>query len=100
MFDNLDNELWKTSLLIDLKIEENATYQIEYIPILKKKNGVIMAEGEKKEEILQDFFSRSRNAKNEEFISHEFEKFASDRLDNYLSILQGKRFKKFSFKVF
>ena len=58
-----------------------------------------MAEGEKKEEILQDFFSRSRNAKNEEFISHEFEKFASDRLDNYLSILQGKRFKKFSFKV-
>ena len=99
LFDNLDNELWKTSLLIDLKIEENATYQIEYIPILKKKNGVIMAEGEKKEEILQDFFSRSRNAKNEEFISHEFEKFASDRLDNYLSILQGKRFKKFSFKV-
>ncbi|MFR7442515.1 MAG: hypothetical protein ACLUUO_02205 [Sellimonas intestinalis] len=55
LFDNLDNELWKTSLLIDLKIEENATYQIEYIPILKKKNGVIMAEGEKKEEILQDF---------------------------------------------
>ena len=99
LFDNLDNELWKTSLLIDLKIEENATYQIEYIPILKKKNGVIMAEGEKKEEILQDFFSRSRNAKNEEFISHEFEKFASDRLDNYLSILQGNMFKKFSFKV-
>ncbi|MFQ8963947.1 hypothetical protein [Sellimonas intestinalis] len=56
LFDNLDNELWKTSLLIDLKIEENATYQIEYIPILKKKNGVIMAEGEKKRRNITRFF--------------------------------------------
>lgn len=55
LFDNLDNELWKTSLLIDLKIEENATYQIEYIPILKKKNGVIMAEGEKKKKYYKIF---------------------------------------------
>ena len=99
LFDDSENELWKTSLLIKLELEKGKRQKIEYIPLVKNKNRVELAQGKEERQILNDFFRRSEKLKIEGFIDKEYTQLSKVTLENYLSALQGKRFKSFGFKI-
>lgn len=86
LFDNSNNELWKTGLLI--KIDED--FSIAYIPIVKKGNVVRLAEKEEKEKILYAFFQRSEAIRQENFVEEEYNRLADKVFDNYLLCFSGK----------
>lgn len=86
LFDNSNNELWKTGLLV--RIDEDLS--ISYIPIVKKGNTVRLAETEEKEIILNAFFQRSDAILQEHFIEDEYNRLADKALDNYLLSFAGK----------
>lgn len=87
LFDLSDELYWQTSILV--KIDEH--FSISYIPIVKKGNGVRLADTEKAEKILQDFLTRSCEIKNPEFITRQYKDFADSFLEYYLRALSGNR---------
>lgn len=87
IFDDCDSEYWQTSLLI--KIEVNNGFNIEYVPIVKKKNVVRLAEGEVEKEILSAFYKRSEDILQEEFINKEYQKFSEKYSELYLRGFSG-----------
>lgn len=87
LFDLSDELYWQTSILV--KLDED--FSISYIPIVKTGNGVRLADNKKAEEILQDFFTRSHEIKNPEFITRQYKDFADSFLDYYLRAISGKR---------
>ncbi|GKX31762.1 hypothetical protein SH1V18_42420 [Vallitalea longa] len=87
IFDYSDSEYWQTSLLI--KIEINHVLNVEYIPVVKKKNVVRLAEGDKSEEILENFYLRSSNILQEDFIEKKYNKYAEKNIELYLRSFLG-----------
>ena len=82
MFDHSDIEFWRTSLLICIEPE---TGEIEYIPICKNGNGVRLSDENETKEILYEFKSRSEKIKDVEFVEKEYEKFAEELRNLYLT---------------
>ncbi len=74
LFDRSDSNFWKTSILIELTINEK--FNINYIPILKKNNSVKLADAEKSSEILTDFNKRSADILNHNFIKDQYREFS------------------------
>lgn len=101
LFDDDESEFWQTSLLINIK----DNFKIEYIPILKDGFAVKLADEKSKDEILNNFYKRSEEIKQEEFIEREYEKFSKKNINNYLYSLSGtnrwlKGIDKYVFKSF
>lgn len=86
LFDLIDNEYWKTSLLIQVDTSEKN--KIEYIPLQKEGNGVKLAIDE---QILLDFFKRTEEIKEEGVIEKKYEAFAKQMRSYYLTTLHGHR---------
>lgn len=95
LFDDTENEFWQTSLLINLK--EN--FEIEYVPILKDRFSVKLADEKSKNKILSDFYKRSEEIKEEGFIEKEYEKISKSEYIRYLSMAQGNRYNSLLFRV-
>lgn len=87
LFDAQDNEFWNSSLLIKLYFCENI--KVDFIPIIKYKNGIRIANINDKEKILSEFNKRSEEIKDEDFIEQEYNRFVSDRERYYLTSLAG-----------
>lgn len=87
LFDYSDSEFWKTSLLIQVNI--NNGLSIKYIPILKLDNKVSLADEKQSYEILKDFKNRSIEIQKDKFIENNYEKFAVQMFDNYLVGFHG-----------
>lgn len=87
IFDYSDSEFWKTSLLIKVEIKDELT--MEYIPILKKGNGMYLAKGEVAKNILVAFHKRSEEITQEKFIEHQYQKFAKKNIESYLRSFSG-----------
>lgn len=85
IFDDEDNEYESTGLLVGITEEE----KIEYIPIQKKQSGIVLCNSYEKSRILADFMSRSVEIKNSDFVKQSYEKFAKERIDNYLLTFRG-----------
>lgn len=83
LFDHSESEFWQTSLLIQLAIDKN-DLTIEYIPLVKNKNAVCLAEGQQKSKILDGFKDRSQKIKQANFIENEYKKFSMTHINNYL----------------
>ena len=79
-----NNEYWNNALLIELKLEDEAS--IEYIP-LEKKNGIIGISED--DDILKKFNVRSKEIKKDGFVKAEYSKFAREMYDSYLSRIYG-----------
>ncbi len=88
IFDYFDNEYWNTSLIVKLTIDESI--KIDYLPIIKNKNKVRIANEIEKEEILKSFQTRSNEIKNDEFVHENFINHANKLFLNYLSGLHGE----------
>ena len=87
LFDNSDNEMWQTGLLIGVDYDFN----VKYFPIQKNGNSVRLAQGEKKAEILASFDSRSREIAKKGFVESSFKELSVKSVDAYLMALNGKR---------
>lgn len=97
LFDDCDNEYWLTSLLVEVELGSEAC--VRYIPLCKNGSSVRLAQGEEKEKILSDFFSRSEQIKREGFIEERYNAFADEMIENYLAAFQGKKLKRFIFRA-
>lgn len=87
LFDISDSELEKTSLLI--KISINDEVQMEYIPIVKAGNGVVLADNQTAKEVLVSFHKRSDEILKEGFIEQQYRKFALKNRNTYLRRFSG-----------
>lgn len=87
IFDRSESELWKTSILIKVTLTE--TSQIEFIPICKLGNRVILADKYQSQSILQGFKERSDKIKNQEFVNDQYNKIALENKMFYLRQLAG-----------
>lgn len=83
LFDYSKSEFWQTSLLIDLDTE---TKGIAYIPLRKEGFGVRLAEGD---EIIRDFYFRSEQIKEKDFIKKHYTDFAQSMKKKYLMSVCG-----------
>ena len=94
LFDDCDNDFWNTGLLLEL----NKNFEIEYVPIVKKGNKVRMAI-EEKNQILEDFYKRSEEIKDQNFVEQEYMKCAKSECLRYLKRMQGNRFQSLLFRI-
>lgn len=88
LFDHSDSEFWQTSLLLNV-ILTDGSMSVEYIPIVKKGCGVRLADKQHSEEILHDFHERSRQVSDDDFIQQEYDEFAAQMLNGYLTAFLG-----------
>lgn len=89
IFDYKDNDYWNSSLIID--IDFNNGLNINYVPIVKEKFMVRLATKNEKEKIMNDFYFRSNEIKNERFVVDEYEKYCSEKLFEYINSFHGHR---------
>lgn len=87
VFDHSDSEFWQTSLLI--KVEFKHELNIEYIPIVKEKNVVRLAEGQASKDILAAYNFRSNEISNKNFINEKYKQLAKENLEMYLRRISG-----------
>lgn len=88
LFDADDNEYWNTSLLIELEIDKDI--KVNYVPLCKDKNKVILAEPEVKNKIIQDFNIRSSQIADVSIIESKYNNFAETMFTTYISSLAGR----------
>lgn len=88
IFDHSKSEFWQTSLLIEL--DEN--FSIKYVPIVKKENVVRLAEQKASENILEEFFDRSKAISNFGFVQNEYDRFSNVAIDLYLWGISTKKY--------
>lgn len=87
LFDNSESEYWQTSVLIDLSVNDDLEMKINYIPIEKHNQGVQLAKRTTKEQILKEFFERSKEIElYPESIAEHYTSFAADYSKQYLYI--------------
>lgn len=84
IFDAKSDEFWDSAVLISAEFTNKM--KIDYIP-LGKSNGIIKIS--KNESILKDFYSRSEEIKNSEFIKEKYAKFADSMLHGYICTICG-----------
>lgn len=90
LFDHLNNELWKTGLLIELTIKEN-TKQAEFVfvPLVHHDGHVRMADQNSSKEILEGFEQRSLKILEDGFVEKEYQKLAKREYETYLNRISG-----------
>lgn len=86
IFDRKDDEFWSSGLVIAI----NENLNIEYIPVVKKKCCIMLADGETKDSILQKFRLRSNEIKNDKVVYDKYSEFAMDKYVYYLSSFHGR----------
>ena len=95
LFDEDENELWQTSLLV--QVGDN--FEISYIPLVKKGNGVRLADSKQRKEILDDFYTRSLELTREGVVEKKYEEYVEKQSLYYLFTLSGMR-RGFIYKAF
>lgn len=101
IFDATENDYWQTSLFLELEIEKNSN-KIKYIPIVKKKNKIRIAEKEQEREIINDFYQRSELILDEKYVKEKFNELCSQATLPYIKVLSGNKnfFQKAFIKIF
>jgi len=100
IFDRSDSKFWMTSLLV--KININNGLKVDFIPIVKLRNAVRLAEEKPAEDILAALYKRSEKILEDGFIKQRYLKFA---LENNLPYLRhfagfGKWLTKIDIRLF
>lgn len=86
LFDGKTNELWKSSVLIEIDND----FQIKYIPIMKVNHVVRLADAETRDAILQGFKKRSEEIKDDSTIRELFDNLAHDNFYDLLWHITGQ----------
>ena len=83
-----DSSFLETSLLVKIYVS-NTKFQISYIQ-LERKNGLVNISDD--ENIMKDFGKRSNDLKKEGFLEKKYQKFANEMINDYLKILDRRKF--------
>lgn len=87
LFDRSNSEFWKTSILVEINI--NNGLFVNYIPIIKKGKGVCLATGQVADEIIEQFHLRSKKIENDDFVEERYLKFAKENSLTYIRSFAG-----------
>lgn len=96
LFDHSDSEYWKTSLLIEINLENKS---VGFIPLVKMNDSVREAEGEAKTRILNDFNTRNEEITKPDFVNRKYRQFAEEMEAEYLSRFSGSFCKNIVFRI-
>ncbi len=101
IFDDSEKEFWLTSLVVQLETEPEL--KISFIPIVKEKQTIRLADDSQKEKILKEFLLRSEQIQKPGFIKEKYEDYSLTAIDNYLMKISGRgklmsRMDKYVFK--
>ena len=96
LFDDADNEYWKSSLLLQVDLNSK---ELEFIPLVKKGERVREATGEEREKILSGFLTRSEEIKSPDFVEDRYARFAREMEHDYLFRFSGRLAKTFLVRV-
>lgn len=88
LFDADNNEYWNTSLLLEVKL--NDELKVNFIPICKNKNGVRLANEKETELIMTQFYKRSSDILCKNFVQDNYSKFAESMSIEYYYRVSGK----------
>lgn len=88
LFDRVDNEFWRTSLLLKVTIDDHS-FDVEYVPIMKCGAGVQIAKDETGEDILSGFKRRSNEIMENGLIEKKYSELAKTNIESYLRFLSG-----------
>lgn len=94
LFDGQDNEYWNTSMLLQVDDDRN----LSFIPLVKTRHGVCLADEKRAEDILMNFNSRSTKITENSFIKDKYNEFAKLYIDDYILMFSGKE-KSFMFRA-
>lgn len=86
LFDNSDNECWKTGLLISL----DELFHINYIPVVKTNHTIRLAIEQEHNEIMEGFHKRSIEIADADILKTRYEEFSESLLNKYLYGFAGK----------
>ena len=86
LFDASENVLWQTGLLVQI----TDGFKVNYIPVQKDGNKVKYADNA--DDIFSQFYKRSEQIIEAEFIEANYKQFSLSNIDNYLSILSGAKY--------
>lgn len=87
IFDDSDDECWQTSLLVKV----DADLEVSYLPLIKLRNGVRLADEVSGRKILDEFGARSEEIQKPGYIEMRYAQFADSFQDFYLQAFSGKR---------
>ncbi len=90
VFEWRDSECWKTSLLITIDINGD-DFKIGYVP-LDRRNGII--EINNTVEILDAYFKRSQEIKDDKFVEDMYYDWGRQRICNFTNLAIGSRTNK------
>lgn len=104
IFDYLEHECWQTSLFVKVVFDENL-FSVDYIPIVKYKNVIRKANMEVGNEIIKQFYERSKKIIDPNIVKNLYKTYSYNNIDNYLRIFSGfgkwiSRFDRFIFRGF
>ena len=85
IFNTCDESTEQTSLLV--RIDDN--FNVDYIPLEKYGCGARLAKDDIAKKILSEFYQRSEQIKNVEFVKDEYSKFAKNMVNGYLLTCSG-----------
>ena len=90
LFDHSNSEYWQTNLLVQLEIDTiNKEQNLFFIPCVKRKATVRLANEKQVQNILNDFDLRSEKIKDNNFIIKEYQNFTKTLINNYLQATSG-----------
>ena len=87
LFDRHDDEFWKTGILVKADFAENM--KVEFLPIIKKGNGVSLPVQTYGETIISEFLRRSEQITDPGFVEEEYERYCLANGQYYLATLAG-----------
>ncbi len=87
LFDFLDHECWQTGLAVVV----NNDFEISYLPIMKNGEKAKLADGADAEKILGDFYKRSKDITDPDFVCEEYGRFAQTLRESFLLLASSTK---------
>lgn len=84
------NECWESAVLIDINIMNNSR-TIDYIPIIRKGNGICLAKNKDADDIIDSFNVRSNEILNPQFIYKNYQEYVEKLRSVYLGAFLGHK---------
>jgi len=89
LFNKKDNEFWNTGMLIKINVAEN--FKINFVPIVRTKKGVHLANNSQYHVIMDNFNNRSEKIKDADFVKNKYEEYAEKKFHSYIRNIAGFR---------
>ena len=88
IFDEENNEFWNSGMLLKFTIGEKIN--VDFIPIIKNRCGIRLAENNDCRLILESFHKRSNEIKTPGYIEKRLEEYSRERIYKLLKMFGGK----------